>query len=99
MGSRNKIIHDKVKPTSHKFDLRISSIFLSSLHPSFWQGGRFDTQERRHHEPILASQQNEIGMNNEAKIVQAALCTADGIVQYSDGNLIPWELIEFLERG
>jgi hypothetical protein len=86
-------------------------MFLSSLHPSFWQGGRFDTEERRHHESILASQQLKYKtvMDNEANRLQLAsvlldsrslrVMIAGGIIQYSEGNLNPWEwLIDLLER-
>jgi hypothetical protein len=85
-------------------------MFLSSLHPSIWHGGRFDTKERRHLESILASQQLKYKtvMDNEANRLQVAsnldprglrAMIAGGIIRYSDGDMNPWEwLIDFLER-
>ena len=86
-------------------------MFLSSLHPIFWKGGRFDNEERRNQEAKLAIQR---GHYVEAIRVEAQRCQviseidqqyeylrvkfAEGMVKYDEGNLNPWEwLIDLLE--
>jgi hypothetical protein len=89
-------------------------MFLSSLHPIFWAGGRFDNEERRDEEAKLAAQQARyVGMiSAEAQRCQAIsiitvpesrslrVMIAEGMVKYEEGNLNPWEwLIDLVESG
>jgi len=91
----------------------IFPMFLSSLHPIFWEGGRFDNEERRREETKLAAQQARyIDMiDTEAQRSQVVLLLvrqlrslrvmiAEGMIKYDEGNLNPWEwLIDLIESG
>lgn len=88
----------------------IFPMFLFSLHPIFWEGGKFDNEERRSEEAKLAAEQARYieMVDVEAKRCQVIsamqqsgplrIMIADGMVKYDNGNLNPWEwLIDLLE--
>jgi Phosphotransferase enzyme family len=88
-------------------------MFLSSLHPIFWEVGRFDDEERRGEEAELKVQQAQYvemiaaeaerckgisTMVPESRSLRVMI--AGGMLKYEVGNLNPWEwLIDLMERG
>lgn len=79
---------------------------LAPLHPIFWEGGRFDTPDRREAEAVgareqmkylswIKAQEREIGSIGAIWDYPQPLRIAivDGMNKYEDGNRTPWEWV------